>query len=929
MVFKCITCNREWQTLSRYENHIESVHNGIPQLEPDESIFPHQADWHLCDDSTSIDYSIDHPSSYRPHMEDLSFVENAGSCSERSSMESSEGEDMNVGDTNAEPGLVSDATVPDDIELEKVSCEYFSENAGRPYQARIPYDPIPRDENGIVNYWHPFQNAFDFKMARQLINNSKTYIEEMFTNGLLPSSQLSFSSADSLYKKLEIMGHDLGQSSWSTGSTILTDGTEITFKYRNPVFLAHYLLKQYAYKEHLVYAPVKEFRGNSRIYSELHTADWWWETQGSLPDENGTVVPIILGSDATHLTQFSGGKKAWPVYMTIGNIKSTIRNKPSYSAIILLALLPVSVANSANREVGHKILSTILEPLNKYKRGIVLPCADGADRLCFLRLAGWIADHMEYCYLFHVKSNACPVCEVKFTDLGSGRLSLTRDYARYRQLIAFNNSDALRNVSVHLVSSSVMLAVDGLVASELWKPDILHVLFLGLFKHLLEWVEEFLKEHGRLNSFNSCWKSLEPYPNVRMPTKAYKDISQWQGPEMRTFSRIILVCLSVALDRPAAHERDSFKKALRCVSALVDFSLLVSYQSHDEETIGYLENYLHDFHDNKDIFLKYRASKDVVKTAQNAMKDTLASFNEQDQAQGSLTAKRKRAQANTNRAIAEDERNSILLDLSHFNFPKLHLLSHFSHCIRRFGSLPMWSTESTERAHKEQIKRGYQASNHGITYEAQIISHYLRTQTLQMRELNLKSLAYDGLYGEGTADVLDLLDGKSRRLRNKANRAGDTSLAQQIQNMKPYVGEPVDIPKWQLYNLVICKQHSDTAQSTQSVADLEQFYDIPNLSQHIKGYFNTLAKLGLPVPPLDVESIKKLQTEAFKKLTIPLSRIDEGVDVHNVYATGPLLFHTRKRADWVWYQPEGTDESRYGILHGRLPARVLALFKVS
>jgi hypothetical protein len=46
-------------------------------------------------------------------------------------------------------------------------------------------------------------------------------------------------------------------------------------------------------------------------------------------------------SDQTHLTNFSGDKKAWPVYVTIGNILSRTRNSPVKMPILLLALLPV------------------------------------------------------------------------------------------------------------------------------------------------------------------------------------------------------------------------------------------------------------------------------------------------------------------------------------------------------------------------------------------------------------------------------------------------------------------------------------------------------------------------------------------------------------------------------------------------------------
>ncbi|KAF8428449.1 hypothetical protein BGX38DRAFT_1105732, partial [Terfezia claveryi] len=45
-----------------------------------------------------------------------------------------------------------------------------------------------------------------------------------------------------------------------------------------------------------------------------------------------TVVPVLLVSNQTHLTNFSGDKKLWLLYISIGNIKSTIHNKLTMNA---------------------------------------------------------------------------------------------------------------------------------------------------------------------------------------------------------------------------------------------------------------------------------------------------------------------------------------------------------------------------------------------------------------------------------------------------------------------------------------------------------------------------------------------------------------------------------------------------------------------
>ncbi|KAF8432912.1 hypothetical protein BGX38DRAFT_1224166 [Terfezia claveryi] len=126
----------------------------------------------------------------------------------------------------------------------------------------------------------------------------------------------------------------------------------------------------------MLWEPVKLFNSdNERIYSELNTGSWWWDQQKQVPI-GCTVVPVLLASDQTHLTNFSGDKKLWPLYMSIGNIKSTIRNKPTMNAWIPIALLPippkrldripghlVEAQELDALQVTHGILSSILSPL--------------------------------------------------------------------------------------------------------------------------------------------------------------------------------------------------------------------------------------------------------------------------------------------------------------------------------------------------------------------------------------------------------------------------------------------------------------------------------------------------------------------------------------------------------------------------------------
>jgi hypothetical protein len=88
-----------------------------------------------------------------------------------------------------------------------------------------------------------------------------------------------------------------------------------------------------------------------------------------------TLVPLIFMSDGTQLSNFAGDKKEWPVYMTVGNLSSKIRQTPSTHSVVIVALLPIPIKycnipqnrldeqRETNREVLNEVLWRILQPL--------------------------------------------------------------------------------------------------------------------------------------------------------------------------------------------------------------------------------------------------------------------------------------------------------------------------------------------------------------------------------------------------------------------------------------------------------------------------------------------------------------------------------------------------------------------------------------
>ncbi|KAL0630484.1 hypothetical protein Q9L58_010669, partial [Maublancomyces gigas] len=401
--------------------------------------------------------------------------------------------------------------------------------------------------------------------------------------------------------------------------------------------------------------------------------------------------------------------------------------------------------------------------------GVQLQYADGQLCLCFPVLYGWVADHLEHVTLQHLKNNCCPVCQVDTSSLGDIWSGQSK----------FHNHDQYQAKLAHFreagdVADLDWLQVRGLKAlmnsfwqlpkvrpEEMWKPDLLHTIYLGLLKHLMEWVQGFLGKYYCLEQFDVVWKSIPPYSGVTIPKIVYRAVSQWQGKEMRNLGRFLLGALMIALRKPSALEGWAFKHALTCVQALLDFHLMAQYQSHTAEILTYMESYLQSFHNHKDIFLEFRKSKKAKAKATAADK-----FLRQVQTNAASTAV-KPLQASKNRKVAaedklekSDQLRNIYRKESHFNFIKIHLSAHFTGHVKPFENIPRYSTEVGEVSRRKQIKVGYRASNR-IHYTKQILEHYAYRQTVTLHAMAIRMVAHGKLPGDLGEQVTDLLNKES------------------------------------------------------------------------------------------------------------------------------------------------------------------------
>ena len=161
-----------------------------------------------------------------------------------------------------------------------------------------------------------------------------------------------------------------------------------------------------------------------------------------------------------------------------------------------------------------------------------MECANGKTRLCFPILSARIADQEEHATLHGIGSKSCPMCEVPSNELGGDprKIYEARDYALYWEKAQEQESgeagiaEYFQQVGVK-IGRNVFAELYRVNPVDLHKPDLLHNIYLGLFKHMMEWAEEFLKKHQRQQAFDDAWKELPPSPGFSVPKKAYREVT--------------------------------------------------------------------------------------------------------------------------------------------------------------------------------------------------------------------------------------------------------------------------------------------------------------------------------------------------------------------------------------------------------------------
>ena len=387
--------------------------------------------------------------------------------------------------------------------------------------------------------------------------------------------------------------------------------------------------------------------------------------------KGATIIPIIISTDKTQLTLFRG-KLAYPVYITIGNLPKDIRRKPSMQGQILLAYLPVTKLkhvknNKARRRLQanlfHAGLRFLLQPTAEPAvDGVSMRCGDGHVRRCHPIFAIHVGDYPEQCEVTCVKSRQCPTCDVDVDQLGDWHPEWLANPSLYNLEDVLDAIDSFGHKDWKKFCEAAGIRP---VYRPYWAklpyadpflsicPDILHQIYQGLIKHLLEWLKEI---YGSKEIDRRC-AQLPPNHHIRVFTNGICSLSRVSGQEHADITRIILgIIIDLPLKKATGSSIEATAKVISTVRALLDFAYLAQYPVHSSETLTQMNEALERFHTHKDIFITLGARSD-------------------------------------------------------FDLNKLHYALHYRIMIERFGTTDNYNTEYTERLHIPYAKDAYEATN--------------------------------------------------------------------------------------------------------------------------------------------------------------------------------------------------------------------------
>ncbi|QRV73615.1 plasma membrane ATPase 4 [Ceratobasidium sp. AG-Ba] len=785
--------------------------------------------------------------------------------------------------------------------------EYGIPTVGKPIR-RATEEELSRGKYPDVGQLSDRQ-VFDLAQLLMELGMSAGYRNKLFRLRRL-RDQMPYRNNREMIIDIDKLPHGAG---WSVQALAIEGdrGIEIVELWMRDAFeIIKQLLRNKRLGKFMQFRPIKKWTSRDmtdQIRDDIHTADWMWEMQGEIEDDFGTIIPVIISSDETKLTNFSGDKKAHPVYLTIGNIPKRLRRRTSKRGNILLGYLPVPKLDCESnkderrlqrRHLFHQCMRALVKPLAEAaKTGVEVPCADGGVRRIYPLLASYVADFPEQCKVACIKQTHCPLCTVhprKKGDLGDAPPRTHEDVVDAMEAHRGGGSAKFERMGLFDVDpfwrGYPHVRVDCLMT-----PDLLHQVHKGVMKdHLTRWVTEILGKQ----IMDERHSTMPEFHGMRHFKNGITGVSQWTGRELKEMAKILLSVVS-----------DQDEEVVAAARALLDFMYLAHSSSLTNTELDGMERCLRTFHRNKSVF----------------------------EPLGALQTKQ-----------------------AFHGIPKLHMIQHYVGLIRMLGTPDGYNTETSERLHIDFAKVGYKASNR-VNAIKQMAMYIQRIEALAMheeyldeigekanqadmlakvREANAENLENDDEWEdeeEEQEDIDDLNDAKIQVnlavMLDEFLSDGQTKVGGRWEKEKPADQGPEAEPEPERFHpvpeLVIAKTPTD---ARVKLSTLEERNNAPRLLTSLTRFLKTTCPDFRSQIPYLVTPETKVSSWSRARLfhSPPPFKPSEGPHI-DVIRAQPAKFDRFDRvsrpARFDTVLISNKDRRRQGI-HRYTPARVRAIFEL-
>lgn len=155
--------------------------------------------------------------------------------------------------------------------------------------------------------------------------------------------------------------------------------------YRDPRAVVHDMLGHPDFKDDMDYIPYRKYdpKTQKRQWRDFMSGDWAWihavrffflflklcilyfplAAQDEIardPSTHGsTFVPVILGSDKTVVSVATGHTEYWPLYLSIGNVRNSLR-RAHKGAVAVIGFLAIPKSKSIHTLSCHSLADILI-----------------------------------------------------------------------------------------------------------------------------------------------------------------------------------------------------------------------------------------------------------------------------------------------------------------------------------------------------------------------------------------------------------------------------------------------------------------------------------------------------------------------------------------------------------------------------------------